>query len=149
MKKYTITLLALLCTVMLQAQQHQKFSPEKFEAELQEFITREAGLDQHEAARFFPLFKEMHQKQRALFHQIRKASKETPADENAAAEALRLSDKLNIEAKQIEQQYHEKMLKVLSAQKVYKAVNAESRFHRKMMRGWQNAKNNKPRDKRR
>lgn len=139
MKKCVVVLWCLLVSVGVSAQE-RKFSPEKFEAELEQYITREANLDQQEAAKFFPLFKEMHQKQRSLFAKIRKASKETPADDKAAAETVKLCDKLNIELKQIEQKYHDKMLKVLSAQKVYSAINAENRFHRRMMKGWQNAK---------
>ena len=108
MKKYALILsILLLFPLCLSAQERQKFSPEKFEADMQEFITREAALDQKEAAKFFPLLNEMHQKQRALFGQIRKASKDKPAS----------------------------------------AINAEGRFHRKMMSGWHNFRN-KQRDKR-
>ncbi|MBO6059979.1 MAG: hypothetical protein J6P67_07550, partial [Bacteroidaceae bacterium] len=64
MKQYTIILLCLLASLGVRAQEQPKFSPEKFEADLEAFITREAGLDQQEAAKFFPLLKEMHQKQR-------------------------------------------------------------------------------------
>ena len=148
MKKYALILsILLLFPLCLSAQERQKFSPEKFEADMQEFITREAALDQKEAAKFFPLLNEMHQKQRALFGQIRKASKDKPADNKAAAQAIKQCDKLNIELKQIEQQYHEKMLKELPAQIVDSAINAEGRFHRKMMSGWHNFRN-KQRDKR-
>lgn len=139
MKKCVVILWCLLVSLVMSAQD-KKFSPEKFEAELEQYITREANLDQQEAAKFFPLFKEMHQKQRPIYARMRKASKEKPADEKTAAETVRLCDKLNIELKQIEQQYHDRMLKELPAQKVYHAINAENSFHRKMMKGWQKSK---------
>ena len=148
MKQYTIILLCLLASLGVRAQEQPKFSPEKFEADLEAFITREAGLDQQEAAKFFPLLKEMHQKQRVLYARMRKTSKEKPAVEETAAESIRLCDKLNIEVRQIEQQYHNKMLKALPAQKVYNAISAENRFHRKMMRGWQKPPAGKPKDRR-
>ena len=110
MKKCVVILWCLLVSLVMSAQD-KKFSPEKFEAELEQYITREANLDQQEAAKFFPLFKEMHQKQRPIYARMRKASKEKPADEKTAAETVRLCDKLNIELKQIEQQYHDRMLK--------------------------------------
>lgn len=149
MKQYIIILFCLLATLGISAQEKPKFSPEKFEADLEDFITREADLDQQEAAKFFPILKEMHQKQRALYVKMRKTSKEKAADEKTAAESIRLCDKLNIEVRQIEQQYHNKMLKALSAQKVYNAISAENRFHRKMMRGWQKPSAGKHKDKRR
>lgn len=148
MKQYVL-LLFLLVSLGVNAQDQPKFSPEKFEAELESFITREAGLDQQEAAKFFPILKEMHQKQRSLYARMRKTSMEKPADEKAAAENIRLCDRLNVEVRQIEQQYHNKMLKALPAQKVYNAISAESRFHRNMMRGWQKPPAGKHKDKRR
>ena len=44
------------CMTGLSAQNHhKKFSPEKFEQELKQFITQEAKLTQDEAAKFFPV----------------------------------------------------------------------------------------------
>lgn len=147
MKKATLLLVAFLLTLTAHAQEPQKFSPEKFEADMEAFITREAALTQQEAAKFFPLFREMHEQQRALYSRMRKAAKEKPADEKAALEAIRQCDKLNIEVKQLERKYHEKMLKELPAQKVYEAINAENRFHRQMMKGWQKQKTGAPKGK--
>ena len=39
-------------------QGEQQFSPEKFEAQMQEFITKEAKLTPEDATKFFPLYKE-------------------------------------------------------------------------------------------
>ena len=138
--KIDIMLIGLLCMVGLLpavAQEHKKFSPEKFEADMEAYITREASLTPQEAAAFFPLFREMHQKQRAVYDRVRQTGKQKPADDKAATEIVKQCDKLSLEAKQIEQQYHNKMLKALAPSKVYEAIRAESRFHRQMMKGWQ------------
>ena len=37
----------------------------------------------------------------------------------------------------MEQTYHQKMLQVISASKLYDVIKAETRFYRKMMKGWQ------------
>ena len=49
----------------------QKFSPEKFQAEMEQFITQQANLTADEAAKFFPIYREMQQKQRAVFAKMR------------------------------------------------------------------------------
>ena len=151
MKRNVMILIAFVLMLTVSAQEPQKFSPEKFEADLEAFITKEAGFTQQEAAKFFPLFKELHEKQRALYGRIRKAAMTKPADEKSAAEAIRQSDKLNLELKQLDQKYHDKMIKEVPASKVYLAINAENHFHRNMMKGWQRPYSpmGKRRDKRR
>ena len=149
MRRYVVVLLSLLMALIVSAQEQKKFSPEKFEADLEEFITKEAGFTQQEAAKFFPLFKEMREKQRALYARMRQAGKEKPSDDKAAAETIQQCDKLSIEAKQLEQKYHNKMIKEIPASKVYLAINAENRFHRKMMKGWQKPKDGQKKKDRR
>ena len=138
MKQTAILLiLQLLMLVSVSAQGPQKFSPEKFDADMEKFVTEQAKLTQQESEKFFPLFREMHQKQRAVYHKIRQATKQKPADDKACEATLKLCDKLNVELREIEQSYHQKMMKVISAKKVYDAILAENQFHRRMMRGWQ------------
>ena len=132
-----ILILQLLMVASITAQGPQKFSPEKFDADMEKFVTEQAKLTQQEADKFFPLFREMHQKQRAVYHKIRQATKQEPGDDKACEATLKECDKLNIELRQIEQNYHLKMLKAIPAKKAYDAIQAESRFHRRMMRGWQ------------
>ena len=48
---------------------------------------------------------------------------------------------MNIELRQIEQAYHQKMMKAVPAKKVYDAIMAENNFHRRMMRGGMQAPN--------
>ncbi len=132
-----ILILQMLMVVSVNAQWHQKFSPEKFDADMEQFVKQEAGLTQEEADKFFPLFREMHQKQRAVYHKIRQATKQKPADDKSCETTLKECDKLNIELREIEQRYHQKMMKMIPAKKVYDAVLAESNFHRRTMKGMQ------------
>jgi hypothetical protein len=150
-RKISALMIALAMTLGTYAQE-QKFSPEKFDADMTAFVTREAGFTQQEADKFFPLFNEMHQKQRAVYGRIRTATKQKPADDDACAKVVKECDKLNVELKEIEQTYHQKMLKVVPATKVYDAIRAEARFHRQMMKGWQRhdkRSKGQPKDKRR
>lgn len=152
MKRCTVILFSLLMTLIVSAQDHKKFSPEKFQADLEDFITREAHFDQQEAAKFFPLLRELQAKQRAIYGRMRQTPK--PGDDAKCAEAIREWDKANIELKQLDQQYHKKMMQVVPASKLFDAIMAESRFHRKMMKGWRDQKapfpsSGKSKDKRR
>jgi hypothetical protein len=134
-----ILLILLTCLILpysLWAQDNNKFSPAKFEADMRAFITTHAHLTEQEADVFFPLLKEMHEKQREIYGRMTQGRKR-PTDEKGFAEALRQQDRSNVELRQLEEKYHQKMLKVLPASKVYDAVQAESRFHRQAMRTWQ------------
>jgi hypothetical protein len=152
MKKYTMILCCLLMALMVSAQDQKKFSPEKFQADLEAYIAKEAHFTPQESAKYFPLLRELQAKQRAIYARMRQAPK--PGDDAKCAEAIREWDKANIELKQLDQQYHKKMMQVVSPSKVFDAIMAESRFHRKMMKGWQAPHgqfppNGRPKDKRR
>jgi len=137
MRRTTILLWLMMLAMTVSAQDKGKFSPEQFEADMEAFIVREAALSQQEAATLFPMLREMHEKQRKLMGKMHRCRKEKPADDKAAAEAIKRCDELGIKMKQLEMKYHEMMLKELPASKVFAAIGAESRFHRKMMKGWQ------------
>lgn len=107
-----------------------KFDPAKFEAELEQFITTEAGLSPQEAAQFFPLYREMQKKQRVIFDEIRRFRHMDVSDHQACEEAIEKQDKMDIQIKEIQQQYHVKFMKVLPAGKVFKILRAEEKFHR-------------------
>lgn len=142
-----ILLSVSLMLFMVGMAQEKKFSPEKFEADLAAYITKEAKLTNEEATKFFPLLREMHQKQREIYKQMRQAGKEKPTTEEGCVNAIRERDRLDIELKKLEQCYHKKMVQVLPASKVYDAIRAENQFHRRMMKGWQHPKG-KPKDRR-
>lgn len=134
MKKLVVSAVLMLMFVLgVNAEEQQKFSPEKFQADLEQHITTEVGLTTEEAAKFFPLYREMQQKQRAVYHQMRELFK-APSDEASSKKAIQRRDELEMELKRIQQTYHNKFLKVLSASKVYKSIIAEDQFHRRAFR---------------
>ena len=113
-----------------------KFSPEKFKADLQEFIVKEAKLTPQEAAKFLPLFGEMHDKQRAIYARQRELRKTRPTDEAAYKDAIKKNDQFDLELKTLQQTYHNKFLSVLPASKVFEVIRAEDLFHREMWKKW-------------
>ena len=140
MKKLVVSAVLLMMVVLgahgqAQGQEQQKFSPEKFQAALEQFITSEAGLTTEESAKFFPLYREMQKKQRAVYNQMRELFN-VPSDEASSKRAIQRRDQLEMELKSIQQTYHNKFLKVVSATKVYKSIIAEDQFHRRAFRNW-------------
>ena len=136
MKKILISMMLLLSGVMTQAQEARKFSPEKFQAEMEQFITKEAGLTAEEAAKFFPLFREMQQKQRAIFEKVRKEGFTKPVDDATCRKLVERRDACELEQKKIQQLYHQKFFSVISPSNVFDVLIAEDRFHRRAFRNW-------------
>lgn len=67
MKRFFIIIFAtLLCATGMTAQKHHHFDPAQFQADLEQFITSEAGLTPKESAAFFPVYREMREKQLAF-----------------------------------------------------------------------------------
>ena len=133
MKRHIIIL--MLCLVCLGASaQQNKFNPQRFQAALEQFITREAKLTQKEAADFFPIYKELQAKQRALFQQAGRARWRKPATEAECRSAIEKQDNVDIQIKKLQKQYHQKFLKVISASKLYDVIKAEDQFHRQSIR---------------
>lgn len=115
------------------AQKHSDkcgFSPDDFHARLEQFITRTACLSPVEASKFFPVYKEMREKQRVLHDEMMKYKRIKPVTEADCKRYIEQIDKLEIEIKQIQRRYHEKFLHVLPASKVYDVMKAEDKFYR-------------------
>ena len=136
MKKILISMMCLLLGVVAQAQEARKFSPEKFQAEMEQFITKEAGLTAEEAAKFFPLYREMLQKQRAIFEKVWKEGFTKPVDDATCRKLVERRDACELEQKKIQQTYHQKFFSVISPSKVFDVLIAEERFHRRAFRNW-------------
>ena len=67
MKRLLNLYMVLMLTSAIYAQgrmPQMRFDPQRFQADLEQFITREAGLTPMEAAAFFPVYREMLNKQR-------------------------------------------------------------------------------------
>lgn len=127
-------LMMVLCVSMVVAAQGQgkdkKFSPEKFQADMEMYIVKEAGLTKAEADKFFPLYNEMKDAQRERFEAMKAITSKPYADDASAKSALEEYDKLDIELKKLQQTYHRKFLTVISARKLFLVIKAESNFHR-------------------
>lgn len=140
MKKILTIVVILLSALTVKAETPQQFSPEKFQADLEQFITNEANLTPEESKKFFPLYREMQQKQRTVFKQMKDLGVNKPADEAACKKALEKRDELELEQKRIQQNYHKQFLNVLPASKVYDVIKAENHFHRTAFRKWRHQK---------
>ena len=144
MKKLLVFAVLMLMVVLgASAEEQQKFSPEKFQADLEQYITTEAGLTNEEAAKFFPLYREMQQKQRVVYNKIHELFK-LPHDEASCKRAIQRRDQLEIELKQIAQTYHNKFLRVIPASKVIGTIVAEDKFHRRAFRKFGQQRNAAP-----
>ena len=134
MQKMIALLIGLLLTEILAAQPKERFDPERFQADLEQFITVEAALTAQEAAIFFPVYREMKQKQHAIFGQMKRYRFTDVTDDKASHKAIKEQDKLDIQIKELQQKYHDKFIKLLPAGKVLKIIKAEDKFHRQAFR---------------
>lgn len=133
----TVLMILMLCTFGVANGQHRKrppFNPAKFEADLEQFITVNACLSPSQAASFFPVYRQMMKEQRALFDEMRRLRMINPKDNEACEEAIRKQDELDIQIKQLQQEYHGRFLMMLPANKVLSIIKAEEKFHRQIFR---------------
>lgn len=144
MKRLIVCIFTILCILQsVNSQENkQKFSPAKFQAELEAFITKEACLTTNEANVFFPLFREMGKKQRGVYQKMRKLGFEKPKTEEECKNVIIQRDRMDMELKKIQQTYHNKFLEILPACKVFDVIKAEDRFHRRVLKKWSH--NNNP-----
>lgn len=133
----TVLMILMLCTFGVANGQHRKrppFNPAKFEADLEQFITVNACLSPSQAASFFPVYRQIMKKQRALFDEMRRLRMINPKDNEACEEAIRKQDELDIQIKQLQQEYHGRFLMMLPANKVLSIIKAEEKFHRQIFK---------------
>jgi hypothetical protein len=145
-----VALLAMTAGVWAE-EKDKKFSPEKFQADLEQYITENAALTPEESARFFPVYRELGQKLRHLYQQQQQIEKSKPQGDANCREAIEQSDRLDIEMKQLQQQYHRRFMDILSSEKIYMILKAENRFYRRALRGmgnWPNDANHNKNGKR-
>lgn len=130
-RRLIFIMVVALVALQTQAQERpKKFDPARFEADLEQFITTEAGLNPYQAAKFFPLYREMQKKQRMLFNKMRYYQHVDTRDNKAAAKAIRECDLVDLEMKELQLEYHKKFCKVFPAGVVLKIIRADEKFHR-------------------
>ncbi|MDY6206989.1 MAG: hypothetical protein SPI30_09665 [Prevotella sp.] len=134
MKKVLVISMLLFCFLSSGAQHRRKFDHQRFKAEMKQYIIQEVELTPKEQAAFFPLFEEMHNRQRVCFDKMREYKKKEPQDEKSCMEIIRKIDDLELEQKKIQKEYHSRFLKVISAKKLFSVLKAERRFHRQIFK---------------
>lgn len=138
MKRFVVMMLMFVACIAVSAQNNHnngnnpypQFDPKKFEAGLEEFVVKEAGITQQEAGRFLVIYREKRKKEVESMEAMRKHRSGKPTNEKEWAEQLKAHDNMEIQLKKIQQEYHNKMLRVIPASKVVKVVFAEERYHR-------------------
>ncbi len=134
LKKLLFIFALVLSAMQVLAQDRPMFNPERFEADMEQFIVTEAGLSPQEAAAFFPVYKEMQGKQRFLFNKMRRYRHMDTSDDKVSLDAIKNMDAIDVQIKKLQQQYHLKFCKVLPAGKVLRVLKAEEKFHRQAFR---------------
>ena len=142
MKRLIFTCACLLVTIGMAAQWpnfgRQQFSPEKFRENMENFITKEAGLTATEQQKFYPMLNEMLSAQRKLMAQEREVMK---SGQKAKTEAeyeqiVKKTTELQVENRKIEQTYYKKFAKVLTWEKIYKVRMALTKFNMHALRNF-------------
>lgn len=134
-KRYAAILVVMLSISTAFAQRkHRPFNPAEFEKQLEQYIASHASLMPNEAAEFFPVYREMRQKQMRLFHEMKRQHFVDIYDDRACREAIKNSDNRDLELKKIQQEYHNKFLKILKPSKVFAIIRAEDEFHKQMFK---------------
>lgn len=130
-----IMMMAMLTSAIAQPR-GERFSPKEFRAHLEEFISKEAGLTASEGKAIFPIFHEMKEKQFKAQDKIFRLKRNGPAS-NASdkefANAIQKIKSLEVEKAETEEMYYKKMCKVIPARKVFLVMQAEDKFHRRMI----------------
>jgi len=131
MKRFFLVSIFLLMLSAMHAQQRNcNAGQERFQMELEQYITRKAGLTPKESSAFFPLYSEMLRKQRTVHEKMKGLKRLKPKNAADCKKNIQQCDKLEIEMKQIQKTYHDKFMKVLPASRVFDILKAEEKFHR-------------------
>ena len=135
--------------IIAQGQNKHKgsFNHDEFRKKMELFITEEAGLSPEDAQKFFPIFREMKEKQMKLGHKIKKLKKDPlddddddddddDKDEDEWAEAVIEIEELKVKQAQLGETYIKRLCKIISGEKVFKALKAEDTFHRQILKNF-------------
>lgn len=132
-----VILMMLVSALQIDAsgkKQRPPFDPHRFQRDLEQFITSHAGLSPQEAETFFPIYRQLGEKQRRLFDEMNFYRFVNPHDNEASAKAIRRKDELDIQMRLLQQEYHNRFITILPAGKVMKILKAEEDFHREALK---------------
>ncbi|WP_298651696.1 hypothetical protein [uncultured Proteiniphilum sp.] len=138
----------LLCALILPAYffglsaQEKKMNMADYEKRKKEYVTKEAGLTQDEAGKYFPLNNELTQKKFKLHKSHRDKLQRIKDNSNISDEEYRrmLEDDVEVKLKEaaLDKEYSSKFEKVLSPEKLYKAQQAERDFIQREVTNFRN-----------
>ena len=142
MKKLVVVFILTLTTSLVFSQRPgANRSREQIEAAKIGLITERLGLSIEQAEKFWPLYKEFNDKRRQLMEDFRKQRKNFDAV-NATEEQRQEMLKLGFERKQqgldLEKEYSEKMLSVISTQQLIQLRKAEGDFREMLFQRLEN-----------
>lgn len=149
MKRFVLIILCVFAITSIMAQTtntHNKFNHKDYQEKMEKFIIEEAGFSPKDAKDFFPIFHEMKEKQMKIGNKIKKLKREPLDDDDDRnddeewAEAAIEIEELKVEQAQIGEAYIKRLCKVISGQKVFKAIKAEDAFHRHMLKNFRKEK---------
>ncbi|WP_455497507.1 hypothetical protein [Coprobacter sp.] len=135
----TFLFLTLILTPVCEAQKttHQA-RYESFQRQKKEFLRKQIGLTDQEAARFFPLYDEMQLKKYQLNRQVRSEAKriahsKTPVSEKEYAASANALSLLPLKEAEIEREYFIRFKGILSPRKLFLYRRAENIFAKTML----------------
>ena len=119
--------------------QVRKMNMADYEKRKMEYIKKEAGLTDAEANRYFPLYNDLSKRKLELHLQHRnKVEKMKQSNKNMSNEEYRqlLENDVDVKLKEAEldKQYSDKLEKILSPEKLYRAQQAERKFMQQVMK---------------
>ena len=127
----------------------KQFSPELYMKTLNDFVAREANLNEEESAKFFPLLNEMLGKQHYLMEMNRrlifKSRKDNSLTEKEYEDIVSKMAANDIESEKLEQAYNKKFHSVLSWKKIFAVKMALNRWQMEALNHFRpEGKNNQP-----
>ena len=145
MKKILFLLISVIACTQLSAQStsHCCKPNETLRQKKVAFLTSQANLTDEEAAKFFPLYFELHKRQNQLRKNIWKSMhNEQNSDLSEADYATMLNQYTESEhlSHELEQVYMEKYKAFLSSKKIYKLMKADILFNRRLIKAHSNHK---------
>jgi len=115
-----------------------RIDPKELRRRQEAFIIKEAGLTPAEAAYFFPSFRELKQKQRAIRRAIRQSFRRVKRERLSEKECDKLLKEIESLARKdthLELTYHARWRKKLSASKIILILAADRRFSKQVFDG--------------
>lgn len=114
--------------------QQNKFEPQRFQVEFRQYVIKAAALSNSDADAFFPMNDDLQNQKRELRDQIQQINQKKPSDDDESRRMLEETDSLEIKIKELERDYHRKMMDVISPTKLFEIMNAQSQFLRQTLR---------------